>query len=1027
MAGERVGSSSSEAARLQDLIDGIDAILWETTEDREFTFVSRASEKVLGYPPERWLEDKDFWSSILHPEDRDRVLAAYRPDIEDAAETVIEFRVVTADRRIVYLHDVLRANVDEATGRCFFRGAMTDVTERKLTEERLRALQGRSDLIGQLIYDFAYSYKVRPDGSIDREWATGAQSRVVGLTPTELDELPGWEALIHPDDLAYTAEVFGRLVAGETVESEFRLVPKPGEVRWLRCYSKGLRDKDGVVTRIVGAAQDITDQKMIEEALRESESRFRDLTENLDDVFWVTDADTRRPLYVSPAFESLFGVPRESLISDPLAWQQNIHSDDLRRLTETYGRRIVESTDQEYRVLAANGGVRWVRARTFPVRDASGKVIRIAGIARDVTDRRLSRETLMRSQFQLEEAQRVAHIGSWEWDMVENRLEWSDQLFRLFGMVRSVSGLKFESYLAVVHPDERDVVRRRIEEAADTQDPFEFDHRFLGPNGDERILHARGTVIPDETGKAIRMFGTGQDVTEWRYAEAALEESLALLTSTLESTGDGILVVNRDGAIVSYNRRFKEMWQIPDDVLAFGQDAAAISFVKAQVEDPDGFMARVQEVYADPEMETREQIRFIDGRVFERTSTPHRLGNEVIGTVWSFRDVTAQHQLEDHFRHSQKMQAVGRLAGGVAHDFNNLLQVIDSSSRALYEHLEADDPRRHDVEAVLRASESAASLVKKLLAFSRRDTPHPEPLDLNLVVRDLEELLRRTLGEDMTLSTDLAPDLATTRMDRGHIEQIVVNLAVNARDAMAEGGSLTMSTSNVEIHGGDEQQPMKPGPYVCLAVADTGRGIAPEVMPQIFEPFFTTKDGDVNAGLGLASVYAIVEQADGLVDVESEPGEGSTFRVLLPASREPAAAPVVEVAPPRGSGEHILVVEDEQGVLLFLERTLSRAGYDVSIARSAHVALELAGTSEPVDLVLTDVVMPGMSGIELAENIRRLRPEMRVLFISGYGGDFLSRKTHESEAVLLKPFGKEQLLNAVGQVLQVAPDQGGSA
>ena len=1021
MAEERSERAHSDAGAFQDLVDGIDAILWEANEDLEFSFVSRGSEKLLGYPAERWLEDRGFWPSIIHPADRDQVLATYRRDIEDSAEIESEFRVIAADRRTVFLRDVVRAHVDGATGRCSFRGVMTDITDRKVADEQLRALQARSDLIGQLIYDFAYSYKVGPDGSIEREWATGAQSRVIGLTSRELDELPGWEVLIHPDDQAYTADVFGRLLAGETVESEFRLVPRPGEIRWLRCYSKGLRDGGGTVNRIVGAAQDITDRKLIENALRESQRRFLDLTENLEDAFWVVDADTRRVLYASPAFAPLFGVSPDELLADPEAWMRNIHPEDLERMKAVRGRSMTEPIDTEYRVSPEEGKWLWVRALSVPVKDAAGKVLRTAGIARDVTDRRLARETLMRSQFQLEEAQRVAHIGSWEWDVIDNRLEWSEQLFRMFQARPQPSGLTFEFYMRMVHPDDRDMVREVVERASATQEPFDFHHRFVLPDGEERILHVRGTVIPDEHGRTVRMFGTGQDVTEWRRAEAALEESLALLTSTLESTGDGILVVDRKGSIVSYNRRFQEMWHIPDDVLAFVRDAEAISFVKAQLEDPDGFASKVQEVYANPEVATREQIRFIDGRVFDRTSTPHRLGGEVIGTVWSFRDVTNEHQLGERLRHSEKMQAVGRLAGGVAHDFNNLLQVIESSARSLQEHIESGDARRNDVEAVLRASESAASLVKKLLAFSRRDTPALEPLDLNLIVSELEELLRRTLGEGVTLRTELAPDLMATEMDRGHVEQILVNLAVNARDAMGQGGTLTISTSNVEVLGGDDEKPVKPGSYVCLAVSDTGRGIDADVLPQIFEPFFTTKGSEVHAGLGLASVYAIVEQAGGVLDVRSEPGAGATFRIMLHATDRPVAAPVVDAIVGGGEGQRILVVEDEQGVLLFLERTLSRAGYDVSIAKSADVALDLT-TEGSFDLVLTDVIMPGMNGIELAERIHQQRPDLTIVFMSGYGGDFFSKDTRGTEAVLFKPFGKEQLLNAVA----VALDEGRS-
>jgi len=421
------------------------------------------------------------------------------------------------------------------------------------------------------------------------------------------------------------------------------------------------------------------------------------------------------------------------------------------------------------------------------------------------------------------------------------------------------------------------------------------------------------------------------------------------------------------------------------------------------------------------------RLRHLDGSVRWIRDTIVPVTDER-GTVMRLdgiaRDMTEQRRLEEQVRAAQKMEAVGRLAGGVAHDFNNLLTVITSYSDILLEDLPPQDPRREDVEEICKAAASAAGLTRQLLVFSRQQVLEPRVLNVNAVVTNAEKLLQRLLGEDITLVTALAPQLGAVKADPGQLEQVVVNLAVNARDAMTDGGKLTIETANADM---DEayvrDHPLaKPGQYVMLAVSDSGVGMDEETQRRIFEPFFTTKEAGKGTGLGLATVYGIVKQSGGFIWVYSEPGHGATFKVYLPRVEEPVESLTADVAPReslRGT-ETVLLVEDAAAVRAVTRQVLDRLGYTVLEAPNGQAALHLATKHHgPIHLLLTDVIMPELGGRQVAEQLRALRPEIRVLYASGYTDDAVVRHgvLQPGIAYLQKPFTREVLARKVREVL----------
>ncbi|MBI3981795.1 MAG: response regulator [Gemmatimonadetes bacterium] len=389
------------------------------------------------------------------------------------------------------------------------------------------------------------------------------------------------------------------------------------------------------------------------------------------------------------------------------------------------------------------------------------------------------------------------------------------------------------------------------------------------------------------------------------------------------------------------------------------------------------------------------------------------------------RDITERKRLEDQFRQAQKMEAVGRLAGGVAHDFNNILTAIMGTSSLMLDEAAQDSPLRNDILEIQRAAERAAALTRQLLAFSRKQLLQPRVLNLNRVVEGIEGMLRRLVGEDVAITTKLAADLASVRVDPGQMEQVILNLAVNARDAMPQGGTLSISTANVELDEeyAEAHTSVSPGSYVMLAASDSGTGISGESKAHLFEPFFTTKETGKGTGLGLATVYGIVKQSGGYIWVYSEPGQGATFKIYLPQVNDsPEELGPTPQEAPRGGSEVVLLAEDDRSVRTLAATILRKQGYTVLEASNGQEAIALAETHQgPIELILTDVVMPQLGGGLMVERLLALRPAARVLYVSGYTDDTVARQGLLQPGVqyLEKPFTPSALLRKVRQVLDM--------
>ncbi len=806
-------------------------------------------------------------------------------------------------------------------------------------------------------------------------------------------------------------------------------------------------------------------EPILDIGLREAELRYRTLVEQLPLIVYMDKLTaSAETIYISDQTEAILGYTAQEWLDAPDLFAQVLHPDDREWVLADTERVYVHqepSTPLEYRLIAKDGRTVWVRDDATTVRDKDGRALYMQGFLLDISEQKRAEAGLRRRDAILQAvgsgAERLLREPLWTTAVPE--------LLRELGEAARVSRV----YLYENRTGERGERRARqlfqwatgdLRSDGELQD-FDYDSvgfaRWAHELGTGNVIAGNVAGLPELEQPKLEQIGIvsllvvpifcegswwgfiGFDECsgerEWAGAETdALRAAAGILGAAIERDRSGERLRRREQHLRAVFENALDAIVIVDDGARF-VDANPAALELLGVARRDLLARRVGDFMVseggralpgawrrfleEGSLERELEILRADGarRHVELTARASFLPGRHIAVV---RDVTERKRLEGELNRSQRLESLGRLAGGIAHDFNNLLTAISGYAGSLLERHYDDPEVVHDLREIERAGERAAELTGQLLAFGRRQLLRPEPLDLNAAVIGLEPMLRRLLGADVELATRLEPDLAVVRADLSQLEQAIVNLAVNARDAMRGGGRLTIATANVEW----EQLPagtgdLEPDPYVALTVSDTGTGMDVELAGRIFEPFFTTKEE--GTGLGLASVYGMARQSGGTVTVQTAPGEGSSFTILLPrvgeqpASRERPAAPAG-----RADGtETILLVEDEEAVRSLARRVLEGRGYTVVPAADGEAALAAAAAhGGPIDLVLTDVVMPGMRGTELAARFAEERAETAVLFMSGYAHEVVAEDgLPAGSAFLAKPFGTDALVHAVREVL----------
>ncbi len=643
-----------------------------------------------------------------------------------------------------------------------------------------------------------------------------------------------------------------------------------------------------------------------------------------------------------------------------------------------------------------------------------------------ISERQRAAGALRRAEERLRYALEAASDGLWDWDLKTGGVVFSPRVSEIFEESPDKDGVRsthIATWESRIHPDDEGKRKRLLQLHLEGHNAaFESEYRIRTELGKWKWVNVRGRVTEsDNAGKPVRMIGTVTDISERKFAEEALQRSEQQYRNLFEHASDAVVLFNPEtGRVRDANEKAEQLLGYSSDELK-----------KMVVRDlhPTDQWSKIENALA--KAHSGESSLFeIEGLTSDGKRIPLETNTRLVSyggrqVYQSFiRDISERRALEQQLRQSQKMETVGRLAGGVAHDFNNLLTAIQGYTALLQSALPEGSEEREMTEEVFSAVQRASRLTMQLLTFSRHEIPNTTPLDLNSIVDEMEKMLRRLIGEHVVLETSLNPKLGQIGGDRSRVEQVITNLVINAADAMPDGGTLVIRTEIVHIDQEQADRPTVPdeGNYALLSVEDQGQGMDSDTLSQIFEPFFTTKAPGSGTGLGLATVYGIVKQSDGHIAVESEPGKGTTFRIYLPVrSVEQEVQLKTDAVGPAWPGkETVLIVEDEPAVRRLTRRFLEASGYKVVEASNVGDAIRMTeGNTEKIDLLLTDVIMPELSGPELAKRLRVFLPSLKVLYMSGYPGEFIARHgiSNTEMAYLQKPFSQAALTGKMREVL----------
>jgi PAS domain S-box-containing protein len=1000
------------------------------------TYVSPSIERVMGYKPEELIGESGF--NFIALADLPRAVIDFGKAVLITDSIVPNaFRVRHKDGSERILEGVGRSLFDNPAVAGFVMNAR-DVTERKRIEEVLQESEEKYRL---LVQNANVGILVLQDGLI--RFANPRALSFSGYSEEELASRPFLER-VHPDDRENMVERYRQRIAGKRDQAVyvFRFLDREGRTRWVEINSIPITWKGKPA--VLSFLNDIEERRKAEEALRESEAMSRAVIEHSPVGISVRD-QAGALLQVNEAWKKIWAISDAEIQENEKwsagrSWKERCpylgdSGQDVDRLfTPECGVSILYLPELKIPE-PRPGAAQCISMYLYALRNQEGQVEKVVTLTQDISERRKTEEALRKNEAKYRELVENANSIILRRDP-EGRITFFNEFAQRFFGFREEEILG-RNVVGTIVPEKESSGRDLAQMIRDiSRHPERYatnENENVLRNGERVWVAWTNKPILDPDGKLAEILCIGNDITGRKRAEERLAESEVKYRTLVQGMSEAVMQVDNDDRVQFVNPQFCQMIGYREDEL-LGRVGYEIYF-DPEEQELIRRKNRLRREKASDAYETRMRKKTGEEVLVRISGSPvaDALGN-VVGSIGVITDITERKLLEAEFLQAQKMEALGRLAGGVAHDFNNLLTSIMGYSDLLAKKLAEDDPsgpQRRWADNILSSANRAANLTQQLLSLSRRHAAQMLVLDLNGVVAEVERMLRRVIGEDIELTIHSEGTLGRVKADPIQIEQVLMNLAVNARDAMPGGGKLSIETKNVVLDKSyaRRRKEVAPGPYVMIAVSDTGHGMDAEVQSHLFEPFFTTKEKGKGTGLGLSTAYGIVKQTGGHIEVVSAPGKGSAFKIYLPRTEEPPAllsSPQpqppgpVEAELPRGV-ETVLLVEDEETVRSLARDVLRDAGYTVLEAGDGEEALRVAGSHPgPIHLLLTDVIMPRLGGPELARRLQPLRPDMRVLFMSGYtDGDISSYGGLGTETSLLqKPFQPIVLARRVREVLE---------
>ncbi|MBW4645617.1 MAG: PAS domain S-box protein [Goleter apudmare HA4340-LM2] len=1077
-------------------------------------------------------------------------------DISDRIAT--QHQRQQAEETLRRAHDELEMRVAERTAELCYANArlQQEIAERQQMEAALR----QSEKLYRDLVESQTELVIRFDAQGQTNFANLAVCQTLGLSIEELRRQSLFQ-FVHPDDLP-------KVVANMRALASSRHQQKSGErriftvsgLRWFEWNVTAILNGTEEVVEYQTVGRDISDRKQMEQALRESEEKFRHFAENIHAVIWINSPDSFRTLYVNPAYEKIWGRSCQSLLEQPDTWIETVHPEDRHLVLTTVERQLSrESSQVEYRILRPDGSIRWIWDRGFAIHNEQGEIYCYGGIAEDITERKQAEESLRRSEERLSLALEAAQMGIWDWNLLTNEAVWSPNMGLIYGLPNHSLCSDIEDFLNLIHPEDQQYLSQVIASSIEAGTEYALEFRVIWPDGSIHWLGGRGQIYCNELGQPLRMIGTTRDITDRKQAEQALRESEERYRSVVTAMREGVMLVDVDGVVVTCNGSAerilglsadqmigKGLWQhnwqsIHEDQSPFTCDAYPITVtlrtgepclnVVMGVYTPNGQLNWVsinsQPLFRDHELtpyavvasftditeqqaarrdrkqaqqKIQEQAALLDiatdaicvrdlqtqisfwnkgaehlygwqqqeilgkkasqflyqenspqiatamqtvleqGSWHGELSKLRKSGQEVIvESRWTLvcdatgqptsilavdTDITEKKQLEQQFFRAQRLESLGTLAGGIAHDLNNILTPILAASQLLDLRYVQDKERYQQLLGIIgNNAKRGAALVKQVLSFARGFQGERTIVQLKHLITEITHIAKQTFPKSIEFSVAIPEHLNAVFGDATQLHQVLMNLVVNARDAMPEGGNIKIVAENKFIDEAYARMHIdaKVGNYIVIQIADTGIGMAPEVLDRIFEPFFTTKDVGAGTGLGLSTVLGIIKSHGGFVNVTSQVDRGSQFKLFLPAVEATQAPDVEDLELPTGNGEVILVVDDEAQIREITTIILEKHQYQTLTASNGIEAIALyAQHKYQIGAVLMDMMMPEMDGITAIRALQKMNPLVKVIASSGLSYHESCTQTSELAVpeILSKPYTANDLLNKLHQILR---------